>query len=122
MGDVNRENGRAAAPAGNQAGNQPGHNTGNHAAAGHSGSHAGNHAGNREAARAGNGQQADDKRPPLPRRRRQANLAPQLTGDAEEPVSMDASPDDPDGVGQAERARNRMAAFQRGTREGRQGP
>lgn len=56
---------------------------------------------------------------PLPRRRRQANIAPQLAAD-EEP--WPAEPDMSESVDPAllaEKARHRMAALQRGTREGR---
>jgi hypothetical protein len=54
-----------------------------------------------------------DSRPPLPRRRRQENLAPQLAADivtAPEPVS----------AAQPEQARETMAAVLRGTRQARQ--
>ncbi len=72
----------------------------------------------------GGGQHAEDTRPPLPRRRRQANLAPQLAGDTAEPPEQQTPgvPEEADAVLSAERARNRMAAFQRGTREGRAAP
>ncbi|GAB3458160.1 ATP-binding protein [Actinophytocola sediminis] len=60
----------------------------------------------------------EDNRPPLPRRRRQANLAPQLTGEAEVPAELTESGQD-DSAASAEQARDRMSAFQRGTREGR---
>ena len=56
-------------------------------------------------------------RPPLPQRRRQQNLAPQLR---EEPVTAwpeeDSREDSPD------EARSRLSAFQRGTRRGREEP
>ncbi|WP_215544612.1 sensor histidine kinase [Amycolatopsis sp. CA-230715] len=55
----------------------------------------------------------DDHRPPLPRRRRQANLSPQL---AEVP---EQGRDPGDGGASAVEARDLMAAFQRGTRRGR---
>jgi signal transduction histidine kinase len=61
-----------------------------------------------------------DSRPKLPRRRRQANIAPQLASDAETAAEQTIAEDD--SVDLAERARNRMSAFQRGTREGRSGP
>ncbi|RZS33954.1 signal transduction histidine kinase [Herbihabitans rhizosphaerae] len=72
----------------------------------------------------GDAQRAEDGRPELPRRRRQANLAPQLASETELPVeqSQTQPDDDADGVSTAERARDRMAAFQRGTREGRAAP
>jgi signal transduction histidine kinase len=66
---------------------------------------------------------AQDPRPQLPRRRRQANLAPQLAGDMD--TSEQAAVTDgtgTDAITHAERARSRMSAFQRGTREGRTGP
>jgi signal transduction histidine kinase len=66
----------------------------------------------------GHDHRAEDSRPPLPRRRRQANLAPQLTGEAEPPAESGTS-DNADPEVAAEQARSRMAAFQRGTREGR---
>jgi hypothetical protein len=56
-------------------------------------------------------------RPPLPQRRRQQNLAPQLR---EEPATAwpeeDSREDSPD------EARSRLSAFQRGTRRGREEP
>ncbi|GAA1974272.1 hypothetical protein GCM10009754_56710 [Amycolatopsis minnesotensis] len=56
-----------------------------------------------------------DDRPPLPRRRRQANLSPQL---AEVPEQGHETVDEDRGASAAE-ARDLMAAFQRGTRRGR---
>jgi hypothetical protein len=64
------------------------------------------------------GRQADGTVPPLPRRRRQANLSPQLVGDTG-PVSGDNVPSDVDSVRLAEQARDTMAAFQHGTRQAR---
>jgi hypothetical protein len=63
----------------------------------------------------------NDGKPALPRRRRQSNLAPQLADEFTEPVADVANMDDTDVVRSAERARNRMLAFQRGTRNGRAG-
>jgi signal transduction histidine kinase len=57
----------------------------------------------------------DNARPSLPRRQRQQNLAPQLR---DEVTSWDAAPD-PDSEPSAERVRDTMSAFQRGTREAR---
>jgi signal transduction histidine kinase len=54
-----------------------------------------------------------DDRPPLPRRRRQANLAPQLAADVNPPTVAEDRP--------AEQVRDTMAAFQRGTRQARDG-
>jgi signal transduction histidine kinase len=54
-----------------------------------------------------------DDRPPLPRRRRQANLAPQLAADVSTPSAAEDRP--------AEQVRDTMAAFQRGTRQARDG-
>lgn len=59
-------------------------------------------------------QAATDDRPPLPKRRRQANLAPQLH---EEPESVDSV--DTGNEATALEAGNVMAAFQEGTRRGR---
>src|SRR5439155_16874889 len=53
-----------------------------------------------------------DDRPPLPRRRRQANLAPQLAAEVTPAEAGAAAADDRP----AEQARETMAAFQRGTR------
>ncbi|HEX5115288.1 MAG TPA: nitrate- and nitrite sensing domain-containing protein [Pseudonocardiaceae bacterium] len=64
------------------------------------------------------GRQPDSTAPPLPRRRRQANISPQLVGDAE-PDPRDNVPSDADAVRMAEQARNTMAAFQNGTRQAR---
>ena len=62
-----------------------------------------------------------DQRPALPRRTRQAHLAPQLFRDgrftAEPPLP---APPPADALTSAEGARDRLAAFQRGTRQGRQ--
>ena len=56
-------------------------------------------------------------RPPLPQRRRQQNLAPQLREDPTtgwpEEHARDDSPDE---------TRSRLAAFQQGTRRGREEP
>jgi hypothetical protein len=60
-------------------------------------------------------QRPDDAPLPLPRRRRQANLAPQPASDA----TAEPEPEESDGMQSAERARDWMSAFQRGTREGR---
>ncbi|WP_156960342.1 hypothetical protein [Amycolatopsis taiwanensis] len=54
-----------------------------------------------------------DSRPPLPRRRRQANLAPQLAAEAGSPIEEPP-------VRSAELARETMTAFQRGTRRARE--
>jgi signal transduction histidine kinase len=62
------------------------------------------------------GQLAGD-RPPLPKRSRQKNLAPQLR---EEPAA--GWPDETFHEETADQARSRLAAFQRGTRQGRQDP
>ncbi|MGK4595220.1 histidine kinase, partial [Amycolatopsis sp. w19] len=52
-------------------------------------------------------------RPPLPQRRRQANLVPQLLEDRPAAQREEVREDTP------ELARNRLAAFQQGTRRGR---
>lgn len=52
-----------------------------------------------------------DGRPPLPRRRRQASLAPQLAAEVNTPTVSEERP--------PEQARDTMAAFQRGTRQAR---
>lgn len=71
--------------------------------------------------------QSDGELPPLPRRRRQAHLAPQLQDDPvpePEPVP-ETEPDEPDFDQRAARARDVMSAFQQGTERGRveeQGP
>jgi signal transduction histidine kinase len=60
--------------------------------------------------------QGQDQRPALPRRTRQAHLAPQLLDEklvAPPPSSASVLPS-------AEHARDRLAAFQRGTRQGRE--
>ncbi|HEX5404429.1 MAG TPA: nitrate- and nitrite sensing domain-containing protein [Pseudonocardiaceae bacterium] len=62
--------------------------------------------------------QPDSTVPPLPRRRRQANLSPQLVGDAD-PGPSNAVPSDAESVRMAEQARDTMAAFQHGTRQAR---
>jgi signal transduction histidine kinase len=56
----------------------------------------------------------DDTRPPLPRRRRQTSLAPQLATDAGGERG-EPRPETADDEWSAERARDTMAAFQRGT-------
>ncbi|MGW4399773.1 nitrate- and nitrite sensing domain-containing protein [Amycolatopsis nivea] len=53
-------------------------------------------------------------RPPLPQRRRQQNLVPQLRGDRPAPESDDVREDSP------EQARSRLSAFQQGTRRARE--
>jgi signal transduction histidine kinase len=64
----------------------------------------------------------DGRPPPLPRRRRQANISPQLARDLHSSEGTESiRPDDSDPSVSAERARSRMSAFQRGTREGRSG-
>ncbi|PPK70837.1 nitrate- and nitrite sensing domain-containing protein [Actinokineospora auranticolor] len=55
-------------------------------------------------------------RPVLPRRKRQQNLAPQLR---EEPRLVEWADSEPDAEQTAERVRDTMSAFQRGTREAR---
>jgi signal transduction histidine kinase len=62
-----------------------------------------------------------DARPPLPRRRRQASISPQLARD-EYAAEQQGMPEDIDAERSAERARSRMSAFQRGSREGRATP
>lgn len=57
----------------------------------------------------------DGERPPLPRRRRQANLAPQLSRELHEEEPEADEPYLPT----AEQARDRLAAFQRGTQQAR---
>ncbi|WP_328604080.1 nitrate- and nitrite sensing domain-containing protein [Amycolatopsis sp. NBC_00345] len=64
---------------------------------------------------------AGDSRPSLPRRRRQASLAPQLAAPAESPRYQADSAGE-DAVGAAERVRDRMSALQSGTRRGRGAP
>jgi hypothetical protein len=59
----------------------------------------------------------DRRRPPLPRRQRQANLAPQLQNDT--PSVPDTPVSESRRARSAEQARNSMASFQRGTRQGR---
>ncbi|WP_162292930.1 sensor histidine kinase [Actinophytocola xinjiangensis] len=71
-------------------------------------------------AQPGPADRGDDKRPPLPRRRRQANLAPQLTGEFDALTPPAAESENPEA--DAEQSRNRLSAFQRGTREGRAAP
>ncbi|MBB6000596.1 hypothetical protein HNR25_004347 [Streptomonospora salina] len=58
-------------------------------------------------------------RPSLPRRRRQANLAPQLRQDPA-PAGGDTGTADPSGGREPEDARRMMSAFQIGTRRGRE--
>ncbi len=53
-------------------------------------------------------------RPPLPQRRRQQNLVPQLRGDRPAPESEEVREDSP------EQARSRLSAFQQGTRRARE--
>lgn len=53
-------------------------------------------------------------RPPLPQRRRQQNLVPQLRGDRPAPESDEVREDSP------EQARSRLSAFQQGTRRARE--
>jgi hypothetical protein len=60
-----------------------------------------------------------DERPNLPRRTRQTHLAPQLQ--VEMPAVVDPQAPPPD-LPSAEHARDRLAAFQRGTRQGRETP
>jgi len=57
-----------------------------------------------------------DTRPPLPRRRRQASLAPELETPPEQPAAAPAPP-----ARTAEYARDLMSAIENGTRQGRQG-
>lgn len=57
------------------------------------------------------------ERPPLPRRRRQQNLAPQLR---EETTSTDLTGGDDEYTTTPEQARSRLSAFQQGTRRARQ--
>jgi signal transduction histidine kinase len=60
----------------------------------------------------------DEDHPPLPRRHRQAHLAPQLrTSEAMQPVSEEQPPAEVD----PELARQRLSAFQYGTRRAREG-
>ncbi|MGW5054133.1 nitrate- and nitrite sensing domain-containing protein [Actinokineospora sp. NPDC004072] len=58
-------------------------------------------------------------RPALPRRQRQQNLAPQLRGEPLLPDWADYA-DDPEEEDSAERVRDTMSAFQRGTRQARE--
>jgi hypothetical protein len=58
-----------------------------------------------------------DDRPVLPRRTRQANLVPQLRDEDTRQPELRADQDLPP----AEATRDRLAAFQRGTRQGRDG-
>jgi len=60
--------------------------------------------------------QAAPARPPLPQRRRQQNLAPQLRDESPVAWPEDNRDDSPD------QARSRIAAFQAGTRRGREEP
>jgi signal transduction histidine kinase len=64
---------------------------------------------------------AGDSRPSLPRRRRQASLAPQLAAPVESQRHQGDSTGE-DAVGAAERMRDRMSALQSGTRRGRGAP
>jgi signal transduction histidine kinase len=62
---------------------------------------------------------SNDERPALPRRTRQAHLAPQLQTD--EPTFEESPPSPPaPELPSADHARDRLAAFQRGTRLGRE--
>jgi hypothetical protein len=61
--------------------------------------------------------QVTGDRPPLPQRRRQQNLAPQLRAD---PAMT--WPDETFREETADQARSRLSAFQRGTRQGRDEP
>jgi len=61
--------------------------------------------------------QRTGERPPLPQRRRQQNLAPQLRA---EPAAT--WPDELSREESADQARSRLSAFQRGTRQGREEP
>jgi signal transduction histidine kinase len=61
----------------------------------------------------------DEDRPPLPRRRRQANLSPQLISEATPPAEETVVIDGGTEPRSAEHARDAMSAFQRGTRRGR---
>ncbi|WP_158073467.1 sensor histidine kinase [Actinophytocola xanthii] len=61
---------------------------------------------------------APRKRPPLPRRQRQANLVPQLQVDTESPPKTSR----PRRVRTPEEAHKSMSSFQRGTRQGRGQP
>jgi hypothetical protein len=65
-------------------------------------------------------QQAGPGRPPLPQRRRQQNLAPQLQQDT--PVAWPEQKPDDGREDSPEQARSRLAAFQAGTRRGRDEP
>jgi hypothetical protein len=65
------------------------------------------------------GTELTDDRPPLPKRRRQTHLAPQLHREPEPPIGDELS-DDPDST--ARQAQSMMAAFQRGTQRGRADP
>jgi hypothetical protein len=58
-----------------------------------------------------------DGRPALPRRTRQANLVPQLRDEDTRSPDLRTDQDLPP----AEATRDRLAAFQRGTRQGRDG-
>jgi hypothetical protein len=65
-------------------------------------------------------QQGGPGRPPLPQRRRQQNLAPQLQQDT--PVAWPEQKPDHDREDSPEQARSRLAAFQAGSRRGRDEP
>jgi hypothetical protein len=67
---------------------------------------------------AGESEPGRDERPALPRRTRQTHLVPQLQ--AELPVSVERQAPPETELPSAEHARDRMAAFQRGTRLGRE--
>jgi signal transduction histidine kinase len=63
-------------------------------------------------------------RPPLPQRRRQRNLAPQLRDETQPAWPQSPSPGDPEHNREEspDQARSRLAAFQAGTRRGREEP
>jgi signal transduction histidine kinase len=64
------------------------------------------------------GQRSGGGVPPLPRRRRQANIAPQLVADLT-PQQVADTMTEAESIRLAEAARNTMAAIQHGTRQGR---
>jgi hypothetical protein len=66
------------------------------------------------------GSSTQDQRPALPRRTRQAHLAPQLLRDRRPDAEPAPAPPATESPMSAESARDRLAAFQRGTRQGRQ--
>jgi hypothetical protein len=65
------------------------------------------------------GGQLTPDRPPLPKRRRQHNLAPQLQA---EPPTTEWPEEEPFGEDTADQARSRLSAYQRGTMRGRTEP